>query len=149
PRPARGGSGPQHEPHAGALAGGPAAGLAGDASPGRKPRDRAAQEHGAGLADHDHRAHFLRAAAARRVPAQRRDLLARAGPLFRGPPRHHRGDAPPRAPGRPPVRAGGRPMIFDWGYALEIAPVLARALLVTLQATALGMAIALVLGFAL
>lgn len=40
-------------------------------------------------------------------------------------------------------------MIFDWGYALEIAPILARALLVTLQATLLGMAIALVLGLAL
>jgi polar amino acid transport system permease protein len=40
-------------------------------------------------------------------------------------------------------------MIFDWAYALEIAPVLARALLVTLQATVLGMAIALVLGLAL
>jgi polar amino acid transport system permease protein len=40
-------------------------------------------------------------------------------------------------------------MIFDWAYALEIAPTLARALLVTLQATVLGMAIALVLGLAL
>lgn len=40
-------------------------------------------------------------------------------------------------------------MIFDWAYALEIAPVLARALLVTLQATVLGMTIALVLGLAL
>lgn len=40
-------------------------------------------------------------------------------------------------------------MIFDWAYALEIAPILARALLVTLQATVLGMAIALVLGLAL
>jgi polar amino acid transport system permease protein len=40
-------------------------------------------------------------------------------------------------------------MIFDWAYALEIAPILARALLVTLQATLLGMAIALVLGLAL
>ncbi|HEX5477162.1 MAG TPA: ectoine/hydroxyectoine ABC transporter permease subunit EhuD [Burkholderiales bacterium] len=40
-------------------------------------------------------------------------------------------------------------MIFDWGYAWEILPQLAAALLVTLQATALGMAIALVLGLAL
>jgi polar amino acid transport system permease protein len=40
-------------------------------------------------------------------------------------------------------------MIFDWAYALEIAPILARALLVTLQATVLGMSIALVLGLAL
>jgi polar amino acid transport system permease protein len=40
-------------------------------------------------------------------------------------------------------------MIFDWRYALEIAPLLAQALVVTLQATALGMAIALSLGLAL
>ena len=40
-------------------------------------------------------------------------------------------------------------MTFDWSYALEIVPLLARALLVTLQATVLGMAIALVLGLAL
>ena len=40
-------------------------------------------------------------------------------------------------------------MIFDWGYAWEILPALAGALVVTLQATALGMAIALTLGLAL
>ncbi len=40
-------------------------------------------------------------------------------------------------------------MIFDWAYAWEIVPALARALVVTLQATALGMAIALVFGLAL
>lgn len=40
-------------------------------------------------------------------------------------------------------------MIFDWAYALETLPRLAAALLVTLQATVLGMALALVLGLAL
>ena len=40
-------------------------------------------------------------------------------------------------------------MIFDWVYAWEIVPVLAQALVVTLQATALGMAIALALGLVL
>ncbi len=37
-------------------------------------------------------------------------------------------------------------MIFDWGYAWDILPQLGRALVVTLQATALGMALALSLG---
>jgi polar amino acid transport system permease protein len=37
-------------------------------------------------------------------------------------------------------------MIFDWGYAWDILPQLGRALVVTLQATALGMALALALG---
>ena len=40
-------------------------------------------------------------------------------------------------------------MIFDWGYAWNILPQLGAALLVTLQATALGMMLALVLGLAL
>ena len=40
-------------------------------------------------------------------------------------------------------------MIFDWRYAWEVLPQLAPALLVTLQATVLGMAIALILGLAL
>lgn len=35
---------------------------------------------------------------------------------------------------------------FDWGYALEILPVLLEGFVVTLQATAAGTAIALVLG---
>jgi len=40
-------------------------------------------------------------------------------------------------------------MIFDWGYAWDILPQLGRALIVTLQATALGMALALTLGLVL
>lgn len=40
-------------------------------------------------------------------------------------------------------------MIFDWAFALQIAPQLARAALVTVQATLAGMLIALVLGLAL
>ena len=40
-------------------------------------------------------------------------------------------------------------MIFDWGYALSLLPVLAPALLVTLQATLAGKAIALSLGLVL
>jgi polar amino acid transport system permease protein len=40
-------------------------------------------------------------------------------------------------------------MIFDWGYAWDILPQLGRALVVTLQATALGMTLALTLGLAL
>lgn len=39
-------------------------------------------------------------------------------------------------------------MIWDWGYALEILPVLARASLVTIQATILGFILAAVLGLA-
>jgi polar amino acid transport system permease protein len=40
-------------------------------------------------------------------------------------------------------------MIFDWSYAWDILPQLGRALAVTLQATVLGMALALTLGLAL
>lgn len=40
-------------------------------------------------------------------------------------------------------------MIFDWGYALSLLPVLAPALLITLKATFAGMAIALSLGLVL
>lgn len=40
-------------------------------------------------------------------------------------------------------------MIFDWSYAWEIAPRLAEGLIVTVQATALGMAVALSLGLVL
>ena len=39
--------------------------------------------------------------------------------------------------------------IFDWSFALEIVPTLARALVITIQATVLGMAIAVVLGLLL
>ncbi|MDH5509570.1 MAG: ectoine/hydroxyectoine ABC transporter permease subunit EhuD [Nitrospinota bacterium] len=39
-------------------------------------------------------------------------------------------------------------MIFDWRFALQILPELMRALLVTVQATLAGFAIALVLGMA-
>jgi polar amino acid transport system permease protein len=37
-------------------------------------------------------------------------------------------------------------MIFDWGYALEILPLLARAALITIEATLIGFGLALVLG---
>ncbi|GAA5233909.1 ectoine/hydroxyectoine ABC transporter permease subunit EhuD [Verticiella sediminum] len=40
-------------------------------------------------------------------------------------------------------------MIFDWAYALEILPLLGRALIVTIQATVLGMALAMPLGLVL
>ena len=40
-------------------------------------------------------------------------------------------------------------MDWDWSYTLEILPVLARASLVTIQATVLGFALALTLGLAL
>ncbi len=40
-------------------------------------------------------------------------------------------------------------MIFDWGYAWDIAPRLAEGLLVTIQATAIGMVVALTLGLVL
>ncbi|MDH3289147.1 MAG: ectoine/hydroxyectoine ABC transporter permease subunit EhuD [Betaproteobacteria bacterium] len=40
-------------------------------------------------------------------------------------------------------------MIFDWGYVWDIAPRLAEGLVVTLQATVLGMAVALTLGLVL
>lgn len=40
-------------------------------------------------------------------------------------------------------------MIFDWGYALSLLPLLAPALLITLKATLAGMAIALVVGLML
>ena len=40
-------------------------------------------------------------------------------------------------------------MIFDWSYALSLLPVLAPALLITVQATLAGMAIALVAGLLL
>jgi len=40
-------------------------------------------------------------------------------------------------------------MIFDWNYALSIMPRLAQGLVVTIEATALGMAVALTLGLAL
>jgi len=40
-------------------------------------------------------------------------------------------------------------VIFDWGYAWDIAPRLAEGLVVTLQATVLGMAVALTLGLVL
>ncbi len=40
-------------------------------------------------------------------------------------------------------------MIFDWSYAWDILPQLGRALVVTLQATALGMALALTFGLVL
>jgi polar amino acid transport system permease protein len=37
-------------------------------------------------------------------------------------------------------------MLFDWGYTLEILPLLSRAALVTIQATLLGFVLAAVLG---
>ena len=40
-------------------------------------------------------------------------------------------------------------MIFDWAYAVSLLPVLVPALLITLKATAAGMAIALSLGLVL
>lgn len=40
-------------------------------------------------------------------------------------------------------------MIFDWGYAWDIAPRLAQGLVVTIQATALGMVVALAFGLVL
>ena len=39
--------------------------------------------------------------------------------------------------------------IFDWSYALEILPTLGAALVVTIQATVLGMLVAVTLGLAL
>ncbi|MCD0502339.1 ectoine/hydroxyectoine ABC transporter permease subunit EhuD [Bordetella petrii] len=39
--------------------------------------------------------------------------------------------------------------IFDWAFAWEILPVLGSALVITVQATALGMALAIVLGLVL
>lgn len=39
--------------------------------------------------------------------------------------------------------------IFDWSYALEILPTLGAALVVTIQATVLGMLVAVTLGMAL
>ncbi len=45
--------------------------------------------------------------------------------------------------------SGGREVIFDWAFALEIAPQLARALMITIQATLAGMLIALTLGLLL
>ncbi len=39
--------------------------------------------------------------------------------------------------------------IFDWSYALEILPALGAALIVTIQATVLGMLVAVTLGLAL
>lgn len=39
-------------------------------------------------------------------------------------------------------------MIWDWGYSLEIVPVLARAAVVTIEATLLGFVLAAVLGLA-
>lgn len=39
--------------------------------------------------------------------------------------------------------------VFDWGYALEVLPVLLQGLAVTLQATLLGMSLALTLGLVL
>lgn len=38
--------------------------------------------------------------------------------------------------------------VFDWAYALDILPVLLNALVVTIQATLLGMVVAIVLGLA-
>lgn len=40
-------------------------------------------------------------------------------------------------------------MIFDWSYAWDIAPLLLRALVVTVQATVLGMLLAITLGLVL
>ncbi len=40
-------------------------------------------------------------------------------------------------------------MSFDWGYVWEVAPRLAEGLLVTIQATLVGMAVALTLGLVL
>lgn len=40
-------------------------------------------------------------------------------------------------------------MLFDWGFALEILPVLARAAVVTIEATFVGFALAAVLGLVL
>ena len=40
-------------------------------------------------------------------------------------------------------------MLFDWGFALEILPQLARAAVVTIEATVLGFAVAAVLGLVL
>jgi polar amino acid transport system permease protein len=40
-------------------------------------------------------------------------------------------------------------MLFDWGFALEILPQLARAAVVTIEATFLGFALAAVLGLVL
>lgn len=40
-------------------------------------------------------------------------------------------------------------MIFDWQYAWDILPLLGRGLLVTIQATVLGMVLAMVLGLVL
>ncbi|BAO68786.1 ectoine/hydroxyectoine ABC transporter permease subunit EhuD [Bordetella bronchiseptica] len=39
--------------------------------------------------------------------------------------------------------------IFDWGFALEILPMLGSALVITVQATLLGMLVAVTLGLAL
>jgi polar amino acid transport system permease protein len=42
--------------------------------------------------------------------------------------------------------AGGGTVTFDWAYTLEILPALLKALVVTIQATLAGMALALILG---
>ena len=39
--------------------------------------------------------------------------------------------------------------IFDWSFALEILPTLGSALIITIQATVLGMLVAVTLGLAL
>ena len=39
--------------------------------------------------------------------------------------------------------------IFDWSFALEILPTLGSALVITIQATVLGMLVAVTLGLAL
>ena len=44
---------------------------------------------------------------------------------------------------------GARPMIWDWSFAFEILPLLARAAVVTIEATLLGFLIAAILGLVL
>src|SRR5690606_18270968 len=143
-RPARSGAGAEHDALAHDAAHHPAASHTGHAAAGGHPADRIAEEHRAGLAHH-HRRHDLPwPAAAQRHAAHHGNLRADAAALLcRGAADHRRG-----APARTQGAATMNP-IFDWSFALQILPLLARALIITVQATAAGMLIAVTLGLLL
>src|SRR3546814_18456525 len=75
-----------------------------------------------------------------------RDIHARPGDLFRDVAVDHDRNALAGAARRPRPQPGEGRLMIAWSFALEILPLLARAALVTVEATILGLALAAVLG---
>src|SRR4030095_6102239 len=149
-RPVGGVDGAQHDAPDGPAAHHPAAGIPGDDPAVGQPVHRALEGDGHRVVHHDHRSHLSGQGHQRRHAADSRCLQRRARHLSLHSPGHHVWHALTGTLGGD--RPGAWPecmTMFDWSFTLEILPVLARAAIVTIEATLAGFALAAPLGLVL